>query len=546
MKLSHALLTAVAVGGIAAPMTSALAAPAKRHHLHHATGETGTEANAEMRQELAELRAEVSSLHQELTAQKAAKASTQTAVADTSAQVGAIHDQIAATPPVSKAEVQTQIASAIEKEHKKPYAEFKGIHITPGGFLEMAGIYRSRYEGADMASSFAIPFPNSHTGQVSEGRFSARQSRLSFLAQGKPSKDTTLSMYGEFDFLGGAQTANSNQSNSFNPRVRHLYATIDWERGDTGIHLLAGQTWSLVTMNTKGITPRNELTPPQIDAQYVPGFVWSRQPQVRLTGDFLDHHLWLAVSAENAATTTYGTIPTAVITATSPAGSGFDSANTLSLNGTPDFVGKAAYEGTIAGRSLHLEGFALSRTFTAHINGGGNINKAGYGFGGGIVLQAIPHYLDLQFSGMGGKGIGRYGTSGLPDVAFASDGSIHPIKEFMLLAGATAHPNKMLDVYVFAGKEQESRQDLGGGYGIGLTSANNSGCFVEGGTCAGASHRIQQLTAGFWQKIYSGNFGRAQVGMQYSYTQRELFEGVGGAPQTGESMGFFSIRYYPF
>ncbi len=99
----------------------------------------------------------------------------------------------------------------------------------------------------------------------------------------------------EFDFLGAGVTANSTESNSYQPRVRHLYATIDW--AGEGLHLLAGQTWSLITMNQKGITPRNEDIPLTIDAQYVAGFAWLRTPQLRLVKNFGDN-FWLAASAE--------------------------------------------------------------------------------------------------------------------------------------------------------------------------------------------------------------------------------------------------------
>ena len=76
-----------------------------------------------------------------------------------------------------------------------------------------------------------------------------------------------------------------------------------------GAHLLAGQEWSLATMNTKGITPRQEDIPLTIDAQYVPGFVWQRTPQIRLVKDIAEN-AWVAISAENPATTIAGTAPT--------------------------------------------------------------------------------------------------------------------------------------------------------------------------------------------------------------------------------------------
>ena len=105
------------------------------------------------------------------------------------------------------------------------------------------------------------------------------------------------------------QTANLNESDSFNLRTRVIYATADW--APNNLHVQAGDSWSLVTMNTKGITPRNELLPPTIDTQYNVGFVWARQPQVRVTEDFLNHTLWAAVSLEQPQTTFGGSAPTA-------------------------------------------------------------------------------------------------------------------------------------------------------------------------------------------------------------------------------------------
>jgi len=565
MKIRTALLITTAAGLAVAGATagsaqttgttSSAGAHKPVHHKKpvHRKVAAAPSAQAQLLAQVKALQEEVSSLRSEVDSQKSVQTAvaarvdtTESALQTTQTQVQAVQQQISVAQPLTTAQVDNQIATAIDKEHHNTKLYFKGITITPGGFLELAGIGRQNFEGADIASNFSIPFPNNRPSHVAEGRFSARQSRLSFLAQGNPNKDTTLSMYGEFDFLGGAQTANSNESNSFNPRIRVLYGTIDWNRGSYGLHVLAGQNWSLVTMQSNGISPRSEVTPPQIDAQYIPGFAWARQPGVRVTADFLDHKLWIAASAENPQTTFGGTVP-AFVTNNAPAGSGFDSANTLSLNHIPDFIGKVAYEADLAGHHLHLEGFGIARSFDAHFNGGSNTSAQGYGYGGSVNLQVIPGILDAQASGFGGQGIGRYGSAGLPDVTFSADGHIHPIQETMFLTGLTLHATKMLDLYAFAGQEQEDRQVLSNGtFGVGLPTANNAGCFTEGGTCAGNTRRIRQLTGGFWQKIYQGSYGRAQVGVQYSYTQRELFEGVGGMPQVGESMGLVSFRYYPF
>ncbi|MDH7639098.1 hypothetical protein [Sphingomonas oryzagri] len=580
MNIRTALLATAAANLVIAGAADA-AVHKKAHH-------AAPSANAELLAQVKALKAEVENLRGEVETQKSAQTATaarvdttESALQTTQTQVQAVQQQVAATPPVTKDQVNSQIASAIDKEHHNDKFYFKGITITPGGFLELSGIYRDRFQGDDIASSFNVPFPGqSHASHASEGRFSARQSRVSFLAQGKPNPHTNLAMYGEFDFQGGAQTSNSNQSNSYVPRIRNLYGTVDWDEGSYGIHVLAGQNWSLLTMQGKGMTPRAEVTPPQIDAQYVPGFAWARQPGIRVVGDFMDHHLWAGLSAENPQTTFAGTgVPAGIVAAISGQGTS-TSANqvnpagafqqfyngagaSLSLSHVPDFIGKVAYEDQIAGHALHIEAFAIHRTFSEHLDGTPtNRDAQAWGYGGSINLNVVPKFLDVQFSGIGGRGIGRYGSAGLGDVTSDKEGNLHPLKEFMLLAGATLHATPKLDLYAFAGEEQEQRQLYDGGTaGLGVATADNSGCFVETATtattdaCGGNTRRIRQLTLGAWDKIYNGSFGRAQIGLQWSYTQRQLFDGSGssaglpayaGMPQTHNNMAFVTFRYYPF
>lgn len=581
MRIRTLMLATAASGliGGAAP-----AAP--KHHAHTAaaasTSDSASTANAtkELMAEVQALKDQVQEMQDRLDLQS------QFAAEGTAQQAG-----VAAKIDAAQLAISDQQKTVAKLEHPDKI-NFKGITITPGGYIEAAGIYRSRFQGDDIASNFAIPFPGqSHPSHTAEGRFSARQSRVSLLAQGKPNKATTLSGYVEVDFQGAAQTSNSNQSNSYVPRIRNVYGTIDWDRDGYGLHVLAGQNWSLLTMQGKGITARSEVTPPQIDAQYVPGFAWARQPGVRLVGDFMDHKLWLGVAAENPQTTFGGTAaPAGVVSAingqglsgatiTCPAGTtaatlpsacsvtsttqavppgAFQQfyngvGSSLSLNQVPDVIGKVAFEDTIAGHAFHVEGFAIYRTFTDHINGTQSNNNAhALGYGGSIGVAVIPKILDVQFSGIGGEGIGRYGSAGLPDVTFDAAGRPKPIGEFMFLAGATLHATPKVDVYGFAGEEQEYRMILDATHGLGLPSANNSGCFTETATttttstCGGNTRRIRQITAGVWDKFYQGPFGRAQVGFQWSYTQRQLFEGTGGMPQVHNNMGFVSFRYYPF
>jgi len=78
---------------------------------------------------------------------------------------------------------------------------FKGITITPGGFLAGESEYRNRALGADVNTPFnSVNFPGSGQNAISEFYGSGRQSRISMLAEGKFS-DIKLTGYVEADFL---------------------------------------------------------------------------------------------------------------------------------------------------------------------------------------------------------------------------------------------------------------------------------------------------------------------------------------------------------
>ncbi|WP_156971001.1 hypothetical protein [Beijerinckia mobilis] len=427
---------------------------------------------------------------------------------------------------------------------------YKGLTITPGGFFELDGIFRSRNQASDLNTSWgAIPYGNVATGHTNEYRLTERHSRFSLLVEGDINKDIHLGGYVEMDWLGAAQSANLNQTDSFQPRIRNMYATVDFK--EYGLHGLFGQSWSLMTLNAHGMSPRKEQPPMVIDAQYVPGFNFARQPQLRLVKD-LGKDLFIGVSMENPQTTFGGNDP-GNIAYNITGGSGFNNVNKLSLNNIPDFIGKVAWEPVLGDRQIHIEGFGIYRNFYSYNTATGvKSNVTGWGGGGGIIVPAIPKTLDLQFSGFAGRGIGRYGASGLPDVAIQANGTLTANPEVMLLAGAILHATPTLDFYVYAGQEQQlsprySFSSNGTPYGIGNPLYNNSGCNIVGSSlCSNQTSSMRSLAAGFWDNFYSGSFGRLQGGVQYSYTQRTGYAGIGGTPKADTSIIMTSLRYYPF
>ena len=317
MKTKTSLLCGAAVA-VVCLIGAGSAAEAKTVKHHHAV-------RAEKVDETAALRSEVNELREQVDALKAWRDSQAANQAQSQAQLAQVKQQLAdaqAQAQAAQAKVDAQIETIPGVVHKEvlaaapkddtlhfavdPDTGKSALSLTFGGFLAMESVYRNHQEGADVVSTFSgIPLPNVATAHLKEARFSARQSRLTILAQGDvPNTGIHMTGYYEMDFQGAAQTANSVESNSFNPRIRNIYSTVDWDRDFGGVQLLAGQNWSLATLNTKGITPRNEQVPVTIDMQYVVGFNWTRQPQVRLTAN-INKQWWFAASLENPQTTFY-------------------------------------------------------------------------------------------------------------------------------------------------------------------------------------------------------------------------------------------------
>jgi len=484
--------------------------------------------------EIDELKAEVQALRDEVHALKGEQQTTQAKAVATEQKVDTAVAAVAkVTPPKGKKGIQ-----------------IGSVTVTPGGFIEAAGIYRNKNMASDVGQNFnAVPFGNVSNDHLSESRFTARQSRLSLLATSDVDSNTHLGAYYEMDFLGAAGTANSKESNSYNLRIRNIYATIDWD--DLGLHLLGGQSWSLATLYTSGLMPRQENVPLTIDAQYVVGFNWTRQPGFRIVKDF-DKTLWLGLSVENAQTTQSGSFPSgAGFQNTSGAvGGGLFDTDTGAVSYTndagPDIIAKAAWEPGWG----HYEVYGIARFFRDRANFQTKTDVGG-GVGAGAILPIIPKMLDFQLSGLVGQGIGRYGSGQLPDVTYGADGSTHPITEYQILAGVIGHPTPSLDLYGYAGLEHADRwsQTVGGvNYGYGNPNASNAGCATEGSalSCTANTRDLMEGTAGFWWKFYQGDFGSVRWGAQYEYVARNVWGGVGGGGTADNSIFMTSFRFYPF
>jgi hypothetical protein len=436
--------------------------------------------------------------------------------------------------------------SAMENPEKMHY---KGITITPGGFIAAESVFRSRTEQNDLISSYnGIPYDLDPRSKLTEFRASARQSRLSLLAEGKAGR-TKLTGYWEADFLGAAPTANENQSSSFTPRSRQLFAQAAIDNGWT---FTAGQTWSLITMNKKGIETRGEWIPATIDAQYVVGFNFARLYTARLTKTF-SKKASAAVSFENHAALVTGAIPANV----SGVPGGLLSAGTGSLgNGNnystavmPDVIAKAAFDPGFG----HYEIKGVMRVFRDHVLDTNSTQKTvGGGIGAGMILP-VSKKVDFQVQGLYGSGVSRYADSGNADLYIRPDGNIELIKAASFLVGVETHPTPKFDWYTYFGTEYQERSAGVQGavaYGYGAANANYAKCFTTEAafSCSAPFKNLNQIATGFWYRFYKGPMGTLQFGSQYSYTQKVAWSGLSGtagvSPSGDEHMVYTSFRYY--
>ena len=92
---------------------------------------------------------------------------------------------------------------------------FKGITLTPGGFMAAETVWRQKALSADINSPLnANPFDGASAAHMTEWNASGRQSRISMLVEGKLNS-VKIGGYYEMDFLSAGVTSNDNQSNSY-------------------------------------------------------------------------------------------------------------------------------------------------------------------------------------------------------------------------------------------------------------------------------------------------------------------------------------------
>jgi hypothetical protein len=418
------------------------------------------------------------------------------------------------TNNVNTASTIQEMQKTVKTATESPTAlHYKGITLTPGGFIAAETVTRQRGIASGINTPFnSIPYPGNALDHIGESNFTARQSRLSLLAESKVGT-AKLTGYWEGDFLGTGVTSNNRQSNSYVFRQRVLYGQAAF---DSGWIITGGQQWSLATETKKGITNRTEVLPQNIDPQYQVGFNWARQYGFRVVKDFGGKFaLGLSVEAPEAtiggrgfSAITTTDLSKATVTTTGNAfvfapGSGgglfnFVDTTGYSFNKSPDIIVKAAADPGWG----HYEVFGIFSTFQNRIypcgvvgtntkdtvapttpltiacgidgstspssTGAYNDTRNGGGVGANIRVPVVAKKLDFAVQGAAGDGIGRYGSAQIADLTLRPDGTQALIRTAHALGELELHATPKLDIYAYFGGEYGWRTAYQGYNSIGV------------------------------------------------------------------------------
>jgi TolA-binding protein len=605
MKMNLKALAGIALASAVAGQAYAADAPAAkkpiRHHArtHHTARPSLQSEIEQLRQSMATQQSQIQSLQQQLTARDAqvqqaqqqsqmaaAQAQQQTQAAAAAQQAAAQNTQTVNSLQSAVSDLQTKTVTIAATQKKTLKAiehpddiHYKGTTISPkGSFIEFATVNRTRATGSGINTPFtSIPYTASDAGQLSEFEASARQSRIALTVHGNAGS-TKLAAHYEMDWLSAGVTSNNNQSNSYTLRVRQLWAQAGFHDGLT---LTAGQQWSLATENQHAIDNDTETLPPTIDPQYSVGFVWLRQPSIRLTYK-LSPMITFGASAEAEQTLTpscsaTGTSACAVNYLEGQSGTGgglYNSTTTYSYNLAPALLAKIAFDPKMG----HFELFGIERNFRDRVypnvnpatgkvidatlasgSGAYNDSTIGGAIGASGRIHTYNNRLEFALKGMYGDGTGRYASSQLSDTTVQPDGQLALLHNFAAYSEVDIKVTRRWTPYLLYGTEYVGHDVFStatGASGYGLHTLATSGCGTElastgaytptnAGSCSVNNKDMREATLGWWYNFYDGPGGRLREGFQYSWFERNTYTGLNNITPTAIDNVFeTSLRYY--
>lgn len=436
-----------------------------------------------------------------------------------------------------------------------------GAELTPGGFLDLTGIFRSTNDGTSGLSTNLSSIPYNNTlpaGALSEFRLTSQGSRLSLKVDADISHSTAVTGYFESDFNGyePANSDSSTKSDSF--RLRVAWAQVRHGRWE----VVTGQTWSLLTPTRVGLSPASEniFTALRLDSSYLAGMVFSRQPGVRFT---YRPTKWaeLAVSLENPDQF----VPSSVVYPTDGSTNYFSTqfdngssntsassaaSNVAAPNLHPDLIVKTALDWKLGGKAFHADFGAIARSFKDYDNlitphATDTITEGAFQADVNFEVAKNFHLIGNSFYGDGG---GRYiGTLG-PDVIVKPNGSLSPVRSGSAVLGYEwqATPKLMLDSYYSGAYFWRNYQTT--------TSALGAACGAPSTYCVGFgfpgsantnNKDYQEVSFGVIPTIWSSpNYGRLQFISQFSYVVRSPWYVAAGGPKNAHAfISFVNLRY---
>jgi hypothetical protein len=457
------------------------------------------------------------------------------------APAGETRPAAGATPPAPIAGAPSQQAQSLAQAANPPVGEAKpqasplsfrigNADFTPGGFMDLASIFRSTNVASGIGTSFGgIPYDNTAAGRQSESRFSAQTSRVSLKVSTKHGA-SAVTGYLEADFLGSAPGNLNVSTNSNTMRMRLYWLSV--QRGKWEI--LGGQSWSMLTPGRNGISPvPSDLFYTQnVDSNYQVGLVWTRAPQFRVVYH-AGNGFHAGFALENPQQYTGGavTLPTFAVSQVDTG------SNSGAPNLHPDVQLKLAYDGKIAGgRSFHVEAAGVLRGFRIvrldlsrdSIHGGAGSLNANFELVKSLRLIVTSYY---------GAAGGRYIFGLGPDVIVRPNGDLSPVHSGSGIAGFEyqASPKSSLCAYYGVAYFGRNYSPSGSTYvGYGFPGASSS-----------ANRTIQEWTVGYTHTFWKNpHYGAIQLINQYSYLERAPWSAPASGPQQAHAhMLYNNLRF---
>ena len=418
-------------------------------------------------------------------------------------------------------------------------------YITPVGFMDFTGVWRSKTGGSGIGTNFAsIPYNTGGTNfndHLGEFRESMQNSRIGFRVDALVAGAHVMG-YMESDYLGNnpPNVAVSSNSNTLRSRLYWVDVAKDkWE-------VLGGQTWSLITPGRSGISPLpgNLFFTQNIDVNYQLGLVWGRIPELRFVlrpsskvafAVALDSPEQYIGGSAGGSTIVFPTLP-ASLTAAS-LGNQLDAGGTTlnTPNLAPDFIEKLAFDPV---SKFHFELGGLERVFKIY-NSATNTSFTKAGAGGFVNLNfELFKGFRILTNNFWSDGGGRYIFGQAPDLIVRADGSISPIKAGSTVSGFEFTHGKTFLYGYFGGLYVWKNLALDAT----LPTAKVIGYGVPGNT--GQNRFIGEETIGFNQTIWrDAKYGALNFMGQYSYLARNPWSFTTGGEDAHLNMIFLNLRY---